>query len=219
MSKPRILLGDDHKLVLEGLQSVLAREFEIVGIAFDGRELVAEAERLRPHAVLLDISMPLLNGIEAARQIKRLLPATKIVFVTQIADRAYVQAAFRDGASAYVLKDSVVSELVNAVNQALNGFFYVSPSVRKSIPESELTAQANPGELFGEALTPRQREVLQLVAEGKANKEIATVLGVSIKTVEYHKANLMEELGLHTTAELTRYAIERGVITLQPAGR
>jgi DNA-binding NarL/FixJ family response regulator len=216
MTKPRVLIGDDHKLVVEGLKSVLARDFEIIGVAGNGRELVEEAERLRPDAILLDISMPLLNGIEATRQVKRVLPSTKVVIVTQNTDRAYVQAAFRNGASAYIAKDCVVSELVNAINQALSGYFYVTPALRKSPAPAEINLRENPSDLFGESLTPRQREVLQLVAEGKANKEIASMLGVSIKTVEYHKANLMEGLGLRTTAELTRYAIERGMIAVSP---
>jgi DNA-binding NarL/FixJ family response regulator len=212
MVKPRVLLGDDHHLIVEGLRSVLARDFDVVGVASNGRELVSEAERLKPDAVLLDISMPLLNGIEAARQIKEILPASKLVFVTQASDRAYVQTAFRVGASGYVLKQSLASELVDALRDVLEGNYYITPILRKGIPEVLFRSQENPGELFGTSLTPRQREVLQLVAEGKSNKEIATELNVSVKTVEFHKGSIMEELRLHTTAELTRYAIEHGIV-------
>lgn len=193
--------------MLEGLRSVLSADFDIVGVASNGRDLVAEAERLKPDAVLLDVSMPLLNGMEAARRIRQAVPRSKLVFVTQVADRAYVEAALELGASSYVLKECVVQELVTAVLDALDGRFYITPLLRKGIPESLFYSRQNPKELFGHALTPRQREVLQLVAEGKSNKEIAVVLDVSIKTVEYHKTGLMDTLGLRTTAELTRYAI------------
>jgi DNA-binding NarL/FixJ family response regulator len=211
MPKPRVLLGDDHALMIEGLRSVLASDFEIVGVASNGRDLVAEAERLKPDAVLLDVSMPLLNATEAARRIRQAVPRSKLVFVTQIADRAYVEAALELGASSYVLKECVVQELVTAVLNALDGRFYVTPLLRKGIPESLFYSRQNPKELFGRTLTPRQREVLQLVAEGKPNKEIAVMLDVSVKTVEYHKTGLRDTLGLRTTAELTRYAIDHKV--------
>lgn len=211
MTRPRILLGDDHSLIIEGLRSLLARDFEIVGVASNGRELVAETERLKPDAVLVDVSMPVLNGMEAARQIKTVDPGIKLLFVTQKADREYVQAAFRVGASGYVLKQSAAGELIPALREILSGHYYVAPSLRKGISEVLARPERNPADLFGAALTTRQREVLQLVAEGKSNKEIATVLNVSIKTVDYHKARIMDELGLRTTAELTRYAIEHGI--------
>lgn len=208
MPKPRVLLGDDHALMVEGLRSVLASDFEVVGVASNGRDLVAEAERLKPDAVLLDVSMPLLNGIEAARRIRQVVPRSKLIFVTQVADRAYVEAALELGASSYVLKECVVQELVTAVLDALDGRFYVTPLLRKGIPESLFYSHHSPKELFGHTLTPRQREVLQLIAEGKSNNEIAAVLDVSVKTVEYHKTGLMNTVGLRTTAELTRYAID-----------
>jgi len=211
MLKPRILLGDDHGLIIEGLRSVLQREFEVVGVASNGRDLVTEAERLKPDAVLLDVSMPILNGIEAARQIRALAPRIKLLFVTQKADREYVQAALRIGVSGYILKQSLVDELIPAVREVLAGHYYVTPLLRTGIPEALLNPQVNPADLFDPTLTPRQREVLQLVAEGKSNKEIAVVLEVSIKTVDYHKGRIMEELGLRTTAELTRYAIQHGI--------
>jgi len=156
--------------------------------------------------------MPVLNGMEAGRQIKSIAPAVKIVFITQRSEREYVQAAFRFGASAYVLKQSVAGEVVPAIREALAGRYYVTPSLLNGIPDALLNPNRNPSELFGGTLTVRQREVLQLVAEGKSNKEIAAVLNVSLKTVDFHKARLMDELGLRTTAELTRYAMEHGMV-------
>jgi DNA-binding NarL/FixJ family response regulator len=212
MSRPRILLGDDHGLIIEGLRSLLAKDFEVVGVASNGREVIAETERLKPDAVLLDVSMPVLNGMEAARQIRKSAPEVKLLFVTQKSDREYVQAAFRMGASGYVLKQSVVGEVGPALREVLAGHYYVTPLLRDGIPDALFHAQQNPSELFGQTLTPRQRQVLQLVAEGKSNKEIASILNVSVKTIDFHKAGITEELGLHTTAELTRYAIEHGIV-------
>jgi DNA-binding NarL/FixJ family response regulator len=212
MLRPRVLLGDDHHLVIEGLKSVLERHFDIVGIASNGRDLIAEAKRLSPDVILLDVSMPILNGIEAARQLKEQVPSSKLVFVTQKSDREYVQAALRLGASGYVLKQCAVSELVDAVNLVLAGKYYVTPLLRTGIPEALFHPRSNPSELFGQALTGRQREVLQLIAEGKSNKQIANIIGVSVKTVDFHKSRLADELGLRTTAELTRYALEHGIV-------
>ncbi len=212
MSKPRILLADDHGLILEGLRSLLENDFEVIGVAINGRDLVAEAERLRPDAVLLDVSMPVLNGMEAARQIKSRDPHVKILFITQKSDREYVQAALRMGASGYILKQAAVSEVGPALREILAGRYYVTPVLRKAVPDAVYDPTRNPSELFGQTLTPRQREVLQLVAEGKSNKETAAILNVSVKTIDFHKAAIMQELGLRSTAELTRYAIEHGIV-------
>jgi DNA-binding NarL/FixJ family response regulator len=212
MPRYRVILGDDHGLILEGLRSLLAAEFDVVAAAADGRELVQQVERLQPDAVLLDIAMPLLNGIEAARQIKKLAPKSKLIFVTQNPDREYVRVALRMGASGYVLKQSAVRDVVNALHEVFAGRFYVSPLLRRGIPESLINPDQNPSELFGVALTPRQRQVLQLVAEGKSTKETAAILNISVKTVDFHKAGIMEEVGVRTTAELTRYAIEHGIV-------
>jgi DNA-binding NarL/FixJ family response regulator len=213
MSK-RLLLADDHGLMLEGLTRLLAGEFEIVGAVTDGRSLVAEAERLKPDVVVLDIGMPEMNGIEAARRVNRSLPACKIVFVTQQLDPAYVHAAFTAGARAYVAKQSAAKELVEAIRRALRDHYYVTPLVGEKAAELvALDPSRNPSEFFGSALTPRQREVLQLVAEGKTTKEISALLHISPKTVEFHRNSLMDELGVRTTAELTRYAISRGIIS------
>jgi DNA-binding NarL/FixJ family response regulator len=212
MPRYRLILGDDHSLILEGLRSVLSAEFEVIGVASDGRELVRQVEQLQPDAVLLDISMPLLNGIEAARQIKKIAPKVKLLFVTQKPDREYVQITLEIGASGYVLKQAAASEVVGALREVLAGRFYVSPLLRQGIPEALLNPAQNPSELFGAALTPRQRQVLQLVAEGKSTKETAAILRISVKTVDFHKAGIMEEVGLRTTAELTRYAMEHGIV-------
>jgi DNA-binding NarL/FixJ family response regulator len=212
MSKAtRVLIGDDHVLVLEGLRRVLADHFEVAGTATDGRELVAAATRLEPDVVLTDMSMPLLNGIEATRQIRAALPNAKVIMLTQNVDRDYARAAFDAGAAGYVVKQSAVTELVDAVQRVVAGEFYVSPLLIDKGGAERLDRKVNPRELFGATLTPRQREVLQLVAEGKSGKEIAYLLNVSVKTVDFHKADIMQRLGIHSTAELTRYALEHGI--------
>lgn len=212
MRRSTLLLADDHTILLDGVRKLLESEYEIVGCAADGRELVAATLGLCPDAVLLDIGMPLLNGIEAARQIQRNSPHVKIVFLTQQSHRSYVQEAFRAGAAGYVLKQSAATELSTALREVLDGRYYVTPLVAGDEVASRLDPNTNPSELFGGTLTPRQREVLQLVAEGKAAKEIAAIVGISVKTVEFHKAAIMEELGLRTTAELTRYALQHGIV-------
>jgi DNA-binding NarL/FixJ family response regulator len=210
MPPPRVLIGDDHAILVEGIRKLLETEYDITGSAADGRELVLLACELQPDIVLLDIGMPLLNGIEAARQIRRECPRARIVVLTQQSDRRYVQEAFRAGVHGYILKQSAASELAAALKEVLKGHYYVT---RTLAPEDgPINPGINPAELFGGGLTPRQREVLQLVAEGKAAKEIASIIGISVKTVEFHKAAIMDELGLRTTAELTRYAIRHGIV-------
>jgi DNA-binding NarL/FixJ family response regulator len=210
--KPRILIADDHSLVLAGLSKLLEKEFEIVGVAGNGRELVQLAQECRPEAILLDITMPLLNGIEAARQICKSIPDCKIVVLTQQTGKEYVQAAFQAGAKGYVVKQSAPTELVTALHDVLAGRYYITSLVVPKEIASLLRDGRSPHEWFAGQLTPRQREVLQLVGEGKSGKEIADILHISLKTVEFHKAKLMDHLGLHTTAELTRYALEHGII-------
>jgi DNA-binding NarL/FixJ family response regulator len=212
--RKRVLLADDHALMLEGLARLLADEFDVVGTAVNGRVLLEQAQRLAPDIVVLDVAMPELNGIEAARRLSDLLPSAKIVFVTQQLDPAYLRAAFNAGASAYVAKQSASAELIQAIRMALNRRFYVTPHAgRDAIDSVRAHPWLNPSELFGGALTPRQREVLQLVAEGKTSKEISAALHISPKTVEYHRNCLMDQLGLHSTAELTRYAVSHGIVT------
>ncbi len=212
-SLKRLLLADDHALMLEGLSRLLSGEFEIVGTATNGRVLLLEAERLKPDVIVLDIGMPELNGIEATRRLTKSLPATRIVIVTQQLDPAYVHAAFTAGANAYVAKQSAANELVEAIRLALRDRYYVTPLAGADAARlANFNPRKNPAEMFGASLTPRQREVLQLVAEGKSTKEIALALNISTKTVEFHRNSLMNELGMRTTAELTRYALSRGMV-------
>lgn len=213
MGKSRVLLADDHKIVLEGLRGLLQSEFEIIGEVEDGRALVAEAERLRPELVVADISMPNLNGIDAARLIKKIDERIRIVFLTMHADVTYAAGAFEAGASGFVLKHSAPQELISAMREALRGQTYVSPKIAGELigalqGKAPLTGELQP------ALSPRQREVLQLIAEGKSIKEIATTLKISTRTVEFHKYRIMEQLNIKTNAELVQYAIKHGVISL-----
>lgn len=209
----RLLLADDHALMLEGLLRLLSGEFEVVGTVTNGRAVLEEAKRLNPDVIVLDVSMPELNGIETARRLGTVLPSAKIVFVTQQLDPAYVHAAFAAGAMGYVAKQSAAKDLVEAIRLALNDRYYVTPLVNQEIlTGSSLNPRKNPADMFGADLTPRQREVLQLVAEGKSTKEISAALNISVKTVEFHRNNLMDELGVRSIAELTRYALSRGIV-------
>jgi DNA-binding NarL/FixJ family response regulator len=212
--RKRLLIADDHALMLEGLLHLLSADFEIVGAVTNGRAALEAAKKLVPDVVLLDVSMPELNGIEAARRLSATMPSVKIVFITQQLDPAYLHAAFAAGAMGYVAKQSAAKELVDAIRMALNGRYYVTPLVDQEAAElSHLNPRKNPSKLFGAELTPRQREVLQLVAEGKSTKEISATLNISVKTVEFHRNNLMDELGVRTIAELTRFALSRGIIS------
>ena len=211
MSRPRVLLADDHTLVLDGFRKLLEDQCEVVGVAEDGRTLLRMAQELQPDIVTLDISMPQLNGVDAARKLKKILPRTKMIFVTMHADPAYVNEAFKAGASGYLLKRSAGSELLQAIQSVMDGQCYVTPLVAKGLVKSVITGD-NPTVPKDEPLTARQREVLQLVAEGMTVKEIASTLNISPKTVEFHKSHIMTQLDLHTTAELTKYALVHGLI-------
>ncbi len=208
-TKPTVVIAEDHQLVLEGLKRIIENECGIVGTAANGRELVELADALKPDIVLLDVTMPLLNGIEAARQIKAKNPGTKVIFVTMQLSREYIREAFDAGASGFIPKQAAPSELLAAIRQVSRGEFFLSPTASERFLGYQAPANQNPALLFS-ALTPRQREVLQLVAEGRSAKEIASLLFISIKTVEFHKKRLMEELNLAGTAELIRYAVEQG---------
>ncbi len=213
MTKPRVLLADDHSLVLEGFKRILEDHCDVVGMVEDGRALLEAAVRLKPALVLLDISMPLLNGIDATRQLKSLLPDVKVIVVTMHADADYLNEAFKVGASGYLLKRSAGSELTQAIDSVLMGHYYVTPVLTKHLVNSAI-GNSVPSETTRQpALTPRQREVLQLVAEGKTIKEIAQLLNISPKTVEFHKGQIMDQLHLRTTAELTKYAMTHGLTT------
>ncbi|MBK9305509.1 MAG: response regulator transcription factor [Nitrospira sp.] len=211
MNKPSILLADDHTLFVQALHNVLEPEFTLVGEVGDGRALLEAAPRLLPDVILLDLSMPLLNGIDAAYQLRRLVPASKLLFLSMHGDATYVTEAFRAGAAGYVLKRSTATELLQAIRAVLRGQLYVSPMLAKDMldpllhSKRSLTAPQK-------QLTIRQREVLQLVAEGRSLKEIATILCVSVKTVEFHKTRIVKQLGLSTTADLTKYAVTHGLV-------
>jgi len=209
MKRPRVLLADDHTLVLEGLRKILEPGCEVVGAVEDGRSLLAAAKKLQPDIILLDISMPLLNGVEAARRLRAAAPDAKVIFVTMHADATYVAGAFRAGASGYVLKRCASVELLKAINQVLTGRPYITPLIRKDL--GQLPGwPPGAGDASGE-LTVRQREVVQLVAEGHPVKEIAAILNITGKTVAFHKGNVMRRLGIRSTAELTKYALEHGI--------
>lgn len=211
MKRARVLLGDDHTIILEGVRRILEPEFDVVGSVADGRALVAAAQELHPDVVVADISMPLLNGIEAARLLRKSDPKIKIIFLTMHPDTTYAAEAFRTGASGYVLKSSAADELVTAIQEALRGRVYVTPLVAGDVMH-QLMHEPQTQEKLSAELTQRQREVLQLVAEGRSAKEIADILKVSPRTVEFHKYRIMEVLGMHTTAELTQYAVRHGIV-------
>lgn len=215
MMRPRILIADDHSLVLAGLHKLVEGEGEVVGTVEDGRALVEEAQKLRPDIILLDISMPLLNGLEAARQLTKLVPGSKLIFLTMHATPTYATEAFNAGASGYLIKRSAASELKQAIQAVLRGQHYLTPQIAKDVLAATLH---HPGGQMRQRpvamLTPRQREVLQLVAEGKSAKTIASILHISVKTVEFHKARIMDLLDLHSTAELTKYAVAEGLVSL-----
>lgn len=209
MSGPRVLLADDHVLLLGAFAKLLADECEIVGCASDGRAVVADAERLKPDLVVLDISMPILNGLEAGRQIRQKLRDTKLVFLTMNEDPDLVAEAFRSGASGYLLKRSAATELGTAIREVMLGRSYVTPLVTNGLVASLMhPAEQQPRQ----ALTPRQREVLQLLAEGRSMKEVASVLDLTPRTVAFHKYRMMEQLGVGTTAELIQYAVKHHIV-------
>jgi DNA-binding NarL/FixJ family response regulator len=210
MTKPRLLIADDHKIFAEGLKRLLNADFEIVGVVADGRELVAAAEKLRPDVMVVDISMPMLNGIEAVRQIKKVHPAIKVVFLTMHPDVAYAVSAFKAGASGYVLKHSAPDELITAIREALKGRTYVTPLIAGKLLHSYQSG-SHSGTDTVLSLSSRQREVVQLLAEGRSAKEIAVILNISTRTVEYHKQQMMADLGIKTSAELVRYAVKQGI--------
>jgi len=211
MKRPRVLLADDHRIVAEGLRGLLEPEFELIGIVEDGRALLTAAEKLRPDVIVADISMPLLNGIEAVRQIKRTNEDIKVVFLTMHPDVTYAASAFEAGASGYVLKHSAPSELITAIQTALRGKTYVTPLLAGELMHF-YKERPNQGDELSK-LSPRQREVLQLLAEGHSAKEIASILDISARTVEFHKYRMMEALGLKSAAELIRYAVKHGIAT------
>jgi len=210
--KPRILLADDHRIVAEGLRSLLEPEFELVGIVEDGRALITATEKLQPDVIIADISMPLLNGIEAVRQIKKTNKDVKVIFLTMHPDVTYTVSALEAGALGYVLKHSAPSELITAVRRALKGKTYITPLLEGEIMLSPKKGSIERREESSH-LTKRQREVLQLLAEGCLAKEIASILNISTRTVEYHKYQMMRDVGIKTVADLIRYAIKHNIVS------
>jgi DNA-binding NarL/FixJ family response regulator len=213
MKKARILLADDHKIVLEGLKSLLEPEFEVVGSVEDGRTLVNQAAALHPDVIVADISMPQLNGIEAVRQIKKTDNKIKIVFLTMHPDATYAANAFEAGASGFVLKHSAPSELITAIHEAMKGRTYVTPLIAGDLIHAYQEGGSPEKDLF-KKISPRQREILQLLAEGKSAKEMASILNISARTVEFHKYRMMEQLNIKTSAELVQYALKHGIISV-----
>lgn len=213
MSRGRVLLADDHQIIVEGLRSLLTPEFDVVGTVGDGRALVAQAAALLPDVMVVDISLPLLNGIEAIRQIIKAEPHARIVVLTMHPDVIYALRAFDAGALGYVVKHSASTELIAAIDAALKGEMYVSPRLAKAWLQASQERDARRHNTL-DVLTPRQREVLQLLAEGATAKEVAAQLQISSRTVEYHKYRVMSVLDLKTNADLVQYAIKAGLVAM-----
>ncbi len=211
MGRPRILLADDHTLVAEGLRKLLESEFEIVGVAPDGRALLAVALRERPDVIILDIGMPLLNGIDAGRELKRLVPRTKLIVLTMNEDPDIAREALRQWASAYLVKTSAGSELIRAVREVLKGKSYATPRLAQKLMDVFVR---DPRLGRTKELTPRQREVLHLLAEGRTMKEMAALLHLTPRTVAFHKYRIMDEFGLKTNSDLVRFAIRQHIVSL-----
>jgi len=212
----RVLLADDHTLIRAGLRMVVTSQpdLTVIGEANDGREALAMADKLKPDVVVMDIGMPSLNGIEACRQIHHALPQTQVVMLSMHSDEGYVLRALKAGARGYLLKDSAEADLANAIRAVVAGKSFFSPAVGKVLLEDYMRKLERTGaEDSFDLLSPREREVLQLVAEGKSSKEIANLLGLSVYTVETHRANVMQKLNLHNIPELILYAVRKGVIS------
>jgi two-component system response regulator NreC len=205
----RVLLAEDHIVVMQGLRELLEKNsLQVVGQATDGREAVNLAARLRPDLAIMDITMPLLNGVDATREITRRLPRTRVLLLTVHQDDQYVLEALRAGATGYMLKTRAVNELLQAIHEVSRGAIYISPGVSGEAVRAYLNGEV----ARADALSPREREVLQLIAEGKSTKEVGTVLGISTKTAESHRTRIMGKLDIHEVASLVRYAIRRGLI-------
>lgn len=204
----RVVLADNHALVRQGLKALLEREgFQVAGEASDGQELVRLVANVRPEIAILDISMPILNGIEAARELQKSSP-TKTILLTRHDEDQYVTEGLRAGVKGYVLKNQAATDLVHAIREVCRGGIYLSPSISRTVVEAFLSKADMPAD----PLTSRERQVLQLVSEGKSSKEVAALLGISIKTAESHRTRLMQKLDIHETASLVRYAIRRGLV-------
>jgi DNA-binding NarL/FixJ family response regulator len=213
MNRPRVLLADDHRMVTEGLKNLLADDFEVVGAVEHGRALLAAAQKLRPDVIVADISMPQLNGIEALQQLKKHNPDVKVVFLTMHQDRAYARRALEAGAAGFVVKHSASEELVMAIHAALKGQTFITPALAGDVLH-DIQTGAKASKAAESPVTPRQREILQLLAAGKSAKEIGEILSISARTVEFHKYQMMEMHGIHSSAELMHFAIKQGIVTI-----
>jgi len=210
MKLPRIILADDHALVAEALSKLLSPHFDVVTIVGDGQQLLEQAATLKPDVIVVDLSMPLLNGLDAARELKRRLPSVKLVYLTMNDDPELAIRAMTSGGSAYVLKRSAASELIQAIRAALQGKSFVTPQVARGMEERFIR---NPhARTRQNLLTPRQRQVLQLLAEGKSMKEAADILKVTPRTIAFHKYQMMQDLGLKTNADLVQFAIKNRLV-------
>lgn len=210
MKRPRVVLADDHPLMMDALKGLLEPDFEVVGTFTDGHALVEGAPKLNPNAIVLDIGMPTMNGLSAGERLKKLMPSVKLIYLTQNIDQDMAREAFQLGASAYVIKSSAASDIVRAVQEALRGGSYVTPLLTKGIVGSVIKNFKQ--EKRTNRLTLRQKEVLQLLAEGHSMKGVAFVLNVSPRTVAYHKYTMMEHLSIRSSAELIEYAIKRSLV-------
>jgi DNA-binding NarL/FixJ family response regulator len=210
MTRPRVLLADDHRLLREAFAQLLSAECEVVGAVADGRELLAAAPELSPDIVVLDIAMPLLNGLDAARRLQQTHPKIKVIFLTMSEDPEVAAEAFRAGASGYLLKNSAASELLQAIREVARGRSYVTPLATRGLVDTFLQ---RPEPATRAELSPRQREVLQLLAEGHTMKEIARLLDITPRTVAFHKYSMMEQLGIASSAELVQFAVREHVVS------
>jgi len=213
----KVMLADDHKLLIDGLRPLLEKQgdIKVVGVAKDGLEAVSLAVKLKPDIILLDISMPQLNGIDAARKILAEIPRTKVIMLSMHADRRFIQESLQTGASGYILKESAALEVIEAIAAVRKGDLYFSRSVRDQVLRDYVKWVRDGNSSNDSPLSGREREVLQLLAEGKSTKDIASVLYISAKTVESHRKQIMDKLGLHSIAELTKYAIREGLTRLE----
>ena len=213
LSRPRVLLADDHRLVAEGLKSLLSADFDLLGVVEDGRALIEAAKKQRPDVIVADITMPHLNGLDALGFLKRDNPQVKVVFLTMHQEATYARRALEAGAAGFVLKHSAPGELLTAIRAALDGKTYITPSLAGDVIHAFQHGKGAAADL-ADRLTPRQRQILQLLAEGRSAKEIAGTLGISSRTVEFHKYQMMESLRLHSSAELIHYAIKQGIVAI-----
>jgi DNA-binding NarL/FixJ family response regulator len=211
----RVLLADDHTLLLEAFAKMLEHDYTVVGTVSDGRALLSAAAELMPDVIVLDIAMPLLNGLDAARKLKKTMPKVKLIFLTMNEDPNVANEAFRAGASGYLLKTSALSELSKAIHEALCGRSYVTPLIAQDMVDSFIRQPADDRGI--PQLTPRQREVLQLLAEGRSMKETAKILNLTPRTVAFHKYRMMEELNLKTNADLIRFALREHIVPMKPS--